>query len=64
LNDRGEPLPVLEGFETLVLQLGGARIEIRAPTAEMHWLRLLFLRSKDPFKALLEMGFAPAEIAK
>jgi hypothetical protein len=55
---------VLEGFETLVLQLGGARIEIRAPTAEMHWLRLLFLRSKDPFKALLEMGFAPAEIAK
>ena len=49
--------------EAQALVLGTAsdiRIEIRAPAAEMRWLRPLFLRNKDPFKVLLEVGFEVA----
>jgi hypothetical protein len=56
-EEKSLPLPLPEGIEALVFHLGRARVEVRAPAAEMHWLRPLFLRSKDPFKALLEMGF-------
>ena len=36
-------------------------IQVRAEPNEMAWLRPLFTRCKDPFKALRDMGYEPVE---
>jgi hypothetical protein len=35
----------------------GVHIEVRAPMSEAAWLRALFTRNAEPFKALRDMGY-------
>jgi hypothetical protein len=46
---------------TLTLRAGSIHIQVRAEASEMAWLRPLFTRYKDPFKALHDMGYEPVE---
>ena len=42
---------------------GGGSIEVRAPIEEAHWLRALFTRNAEPFRAMRDMGFEVVEHA-
>jgi hypothetical protein len=46
--------------ELLILECGRIRIEVRASPEEMAWLRPLFTRYPDPFRALRDMGYEAA----
>ena len=37
--------------------LSGAHLEVRAPAEEARWLRALFARNANPFRALRDMGY-------
>ncbi len=52
--------PGTEGEMVLIVSVkfrNGGSLEVRAPRLEATWLRALFARNADPFRALRDMGY-------